>query len=139
MNFYDLQINGYAGADFNSDSLTEESLHLACLALKNDGVEHILATVITDSIDSSVAVGIEVGVPASLGRRWREFDFIRNGALSIIEGRTVGGRETVNVSDFEVVVVKTPSSERPISLSISLIWSVPVHDNVVDLLLTGSK
>ena len=52
MNFYDLQINGYAGADFNSDSLTEESLHRACLALRNDGVEHILATVITDSIDS---------------------------------------------------------------------------------------
>ena len=52
MNFYDLQINGYAGADFNSDSLTEESLHHACLALKDDGVEHILATVITDSIDS---------------------------------------------------------------------------------------
>ena len=52
MNFYDLQINGYAGADFNSDSLTEESLHHACLALKSDGVEHILATVITDSIDS---------------------------------------------------------------------------------------
>jgi len=52
VNFYDLQINGYAGADFNSDSLTEESLHHACLALKDDGVEHILATVITDSIDS---------------------------------------------------------------------------------------
>lgn len=74
-----------------------------------------------------------------MGRRFWEFNFLRNGALSIIEGRTVGGRETVNVSDFEVIVVKTPSSERPISLSVSLIWSVPVHDNVVDLLLTGSK
>ena len=51
MSFFDLQINGYAGADFNSNSLTEDSLHHACLALNEDGVEKILATIITDSID----------------------------------------------------------------------------------------
>ena len=43
-------INGYARADFNSNSLTEESLHHAC-RLSEDGVEQILATIITDSID----------------------------------------------------------------------------------------
>ncbi len=45
----DLQVNGYAGADFNADSLTAESLHAACLKLREHGVGQILATVITDA------------------------------------------------------------------------------------------
>lgn len=48
----DLQINGYAGADFSSLDLTVESLHHACKELENDGVEMVLATVITDELDS---------------------------------------------------------------------------------------
>ncbi|MEM7144124.1 MAG: N-acetylglucosamine-6-phosphate deacetylase [Verrucomicrobiota bacterium] len=48
----DLQVNGYAGTDFNSDDLTLDSLHLACTALEEDGVSSILATIITDHIDA---------------------------------------------------------------------------------------
>lgn len=51
----DLQINGYAGADFSSPDLTAEQLHGACLALEEDGVDTILATLITDEIDSLCA------------------------------------------------------------------------------------
>jgi N-acetylglucosamine-6-phosphate deacetylase len=52
---FDVQINGYAGVDFCSDALTGEELHTACEALQRDGVDGILATVITDSVPSLVA------------------------------------------------------------------------------------
>lgn len=45
--FFDLQVNGYGGVDFNSDALTGEQLHGACEKLAADGVAGILATVIT--------------------------------------------------------------------------------------------
>ena len=48
--FFDLQVNGYGGVDFNQDDLTAEGLHQACEKLAADGVEGILATVITESI-----------------------------------------------------------------------------------------
>jgi N-acetylglucosamine-6-phosphate deacetylase len=47
---FDLQVNGYAGTDFNRDGLTAEALHHACASLKEDGVEAILATFITDDL-----------------------------------------------------------------------------------------
>ncbi len=50
MKTFDLQVNGYAGIDFNRDELTGEQLHCACRALKEDGNQGILATIITDSI-----------------------------------------------------------------------------------------
>ncbi|QDT37667.1 N-acetylglucosamine-6-phosphate deacetylase [Stratiformator vulcanicus] len=50
--YVDLQVNGYAGVDFNSDGLTAERLHEACVALRRDGVESILATIITDDVDT---------------------------------------------------------------------------------------
>src|SRR4051812_25341003 len=46
--YLDLQVNGYGGIDFQSDELTAEGLHLACKGLQGDGVDGILATVITD-------------------------------------------------------------------------------------------
>lgn len=49
--YIDLQVNGYAGVDFNRDGLTVEQLHSCCKKLKDDGVEGILATVITDDVD----------------------------------------------------------------------------------------
>ena len=51
---FDLQVNGYAGADFCSGSLTSGQLHTACEALEADGVDGVLFTVITDSVDSLV-------------------------------------------------------------------------------------
>ncbi|MFZ4763649.1 MAG: N-acetylglucosamine-6-phosphate deacetylase [Roseimicrobium sp.] len=49
---FDLQVNGYAGTDFNRDGLTAEALHHACVCLREDGVQQILATVITDDLDA---------------------------------------------------------------------------------------
>jgi N-acetylglucosamine-6-phosphate deacetylase len=48
---FDIQVNGYAGADFCSHSLTLEQCRRACDELAADGVAGILATVITDSIE----------------------------------------------------------------------------------------
>jgi N-acetylglucosamine-6-phosphate deacetylase len=52
---FDLQVNGYKGADFNSDDLTLEALHGACLALEEDGCEGILVTFITEEIETICA------------------------------------------------------------------------------------
>lgn len=49
---FDLQVNGYAGTDFNRDGLTAEALHHACECLKADGVSGILATIITDDLSA---------------------------------------------------------------------------------------
>jgi N-acetylglucosamine-6-phosphate deacetylase len=44
---FDIQVNGYAGADFCSATLALEQCRHACDALAADGVDGILATVIT--------------------------------------------------------------------------------------------
>lgn len=48
---FDLQVNGYAGADFCSSDLSLEQCRAACEALREDGVGGILATLITDTVD----------------------------------------------------------------------------------------
>jgi N-acetylglucosamine-6-phosphate deacetylase len=48
--YCDLQVNGYAGVDFNQDNLAETELRRACARLREDGVEGILATVVTDQL-----------------------------------------------------------------------------------------
>lgn len=52
--YFDLQVNGYAGVDFNSLSLTEEQLYSACSKLQKDNLDGILATVITDDMKSMI-------------------------------------------------------------------------------------
>ena len=42
MGAFDLQVNGYAGVDFNGDLLSGEDLDQVCEALKKDGVGGIL-------------------------------------------------------------------------------------------------
>lgn len=48
---FDIQVNGYAGVDFNSESLGLEAIERACLRLEADGVDSILATIITARLD----------------------------------------------------------------------------------------
>jgi N-acetylglucosamine-6-phosphate deacetylase len=49
--YFDLQVNGYGGVDFNQDDLSADDLHRACEKLVADGVAGILATIITEKID----------------------------------------------------------------------------------------
>ena len=51
MKYFDLQVNGYGGVDFNSDGLTAEQLHVACERLQAGLVNGILATIITERLD----------------------------------------------------------------------------------------
>jgi N-acetylglucosamine-6-phosphate deacetylase len=48
--YFDLQVNGYAGIDFNAKELPIEALSAACDRLVADGVAGILATIITDDV-----------------------------------------------------------------------------------------
>jgi len=50
MNPFDIQVNGYAGINFNEDGLTPDQFREACVAMREDGVSHFLPTVITDHI-----------------------------------------------------------------------------------------
>jgi len=50
--FFDLQVNGYGGVDFNAEGLEADSLHRACGKLIDDGVGGILATIITADVDA---------------------------------------------------------------------------------------
>jgi N-acetylglucosamine-6-phosphate deacetylase len=54
-NFFDLQVNGYGGVDFNSDDLSADWLHTACVALERDGVGGVLATIITEHLPVMIA------------------------------------------------------------------------------------
>jgi N-acetylglucosamine-6-phosphate deacetylase len=53
--FFDLQVNGFAGVDFNSPRLTPEGLHQAALSLASAGVTHFLPTLITSSQEKMVS------------------------------------------------------------------------------------
>lgn len=53
--YFDLQVNGYAGVDFNRDDWTLPQLEAACDRLKRDGVVGILATIITAPLDQMAA------------------------------------------------------------------------------------
>jgi N-acetylglucosamine-6-phosphate deacetylase len=49
--YFDLQVNGYGGVDFNQDDLSPQDLHRACEKLRADDVGGILATIITENLD----------------------------------------------------------------------------------------
>jgi len=50
--YIDLQVNGFAGADFNGDDLTENRVHHACLLMREEGAAGLLPTVITAEPDA---------------------------------------------------------------------------------------
>jgi N-acetylglucosamine-6-phosphate deacetylase len=52
--YFDLQVNGCYGVDFNQDVLTAEDMHRACQGLEKDGVSGILATVITADLERMI-------------------------------------------------------------------------------------
>lgn len=49
---FDIQVNGYVGADFCSTGMTIDQCRHACEELAADGVDGILATVITDTVEA---------------------------------------------------------------------------------------
>ena len=99
--FFDLQVNGYAGVDFNRDDLTAEGLRLACERLAADGVSGFLPTVITDSL------------PAMAGRL-RRLAELRAGdelAIRMIPGVHVEGPFLNPAAGFTSAPI--PTEQRP--------------------------
>lgn len=52
--YFDLQVNGYAGVDFNSNQLNTNELEYACRKLAEDNVDGILLTIITDEFQKMI-------------------------------------------------------------------------------------
>ena len=48
-NYFDLQVNGYAGIDFNSEGLSDGELSHAFASMAADGVTAVLPTIITEA------------------------------------------------------------------------------------------
>lgn len=53
--FFDPQVNGYAGVDFNGKDLKPDGLHRAALALASSGVTRFLPTLITASQERTIS------------------------------------------------------------------------------------
>lgn len=49
---FDLQVNGYAGVDFNALGQSPDTVAAMCQRLRDEGVAGILATVITDNLEA---------------------------------------------------------------------------------------
>nr|WP_235951706.1 N-acetylglucosamine-6-phosphate deacetylase [Crateriforma spongiae] len=49
--YVDLQVNGFAGVDFNGHETTTDDIHRACRCIRDDGAEKFCPTVITDDLD----------------------------------------------------------------------------------------
>lgn len=49
--FFDLQVNGFAGVDFNNPGITPDQLHQATVRMKATGVTRYLPTLITSSLE----------------------------------------------------------------------------------------
>lgn len=52
--YYDIQVNGYGGVDYNKNDLSLQELHHSCLKLKYDGVAGIFATIITADLQDMI-------------------------------------------------------------------------------------
>jgi len=50
--FFDLQVNGFAGVDFNNSGCTPQQLQHAAAAIRSTGVTQFLPTLITSSLDT---------------------------------------------------------------------------------------
>lgn len=55
MGYFDIQVNGYGGVDYNQDDLAADDLRRSCERLQADGVDGILATIITEKPDIMAA------------------------------------------------------------------------------------
>jgi N-acetylglucosamine-6-phosphate deacetylase len=53
--FVDLQVNGFAGIDFNSETVTPDRVREACAAIRSTGVTRFLPTIITSSFERFAA------------------------------------------------------------------------------------
>lgn len=53
--FFDFQVNGYAGVDFQQGSVSLEDIQRAVKKLREDGVDGVLVALITDRIESIAA------------------------------------------------------------------------------------
>lgn len=49
MGAFDIQVNGYGGVDYNQDDLSADALRRSCKKLREDGVDGILATIVTEA------------------------------------------------------------------------------------------
>ncbi len=79
--FFDLQVNGYGGVDFNRDDLSADDLHRACQRLLSDGVGGILATIISEDL------GVMARRLANLARLHEADELVRRVLVGIhIEG-----------------------------------------------------
>lgn len=102
--YLDLQVNGFAGVDFNGDDATDDRLRHACQRLRDDGAASFLPTVITAELD------------AMIRRLARLAEFRQNDALAqeMIAGIHIEGPFISDVPGY--VGAHPPQAVRPAKL-----------------------
>ena len=68
--FLDLQVNGFAGVDFNDPATSAEQMHHALAALRSHGVTRLLPTIIVgpfDEYERCARTLLQANAPAILG------------------------------------------------------------------------
>ncbi|MEX0886032.1 MAG: hypothetical protein WD009_06290 [Phycisphaeraceae bacterium] len=87
--YIDVQVNGYAGVDFNQDALSSEDFHRACEALAAAGVASFLPTIVTEHLDkmaARLARLVELRVQDDLARQLITAVHIEGPFLSPLDG-----------------------------------------------------
>ncbi len=107
MGFFDLQVNGYAGVDFNGSDLDPVRVDAVCRRLADEGVDGILVAIITDALPAMEArlkamVRLREEVP-SLRRILRGIH-IEGPFLSAMDGyRGAHPADAVRMADVEAM------------------------------------
>ena len=123
MNFVDLQVNGYAGVDFNSDNLTDDEASHVAKRLKADHVASCLATIITADRQSMIR---RIGRIANLIETNTEF-------AEVITGIHIEG-PFINVQDgFVGAHPKSAVCKASISMAQELLEAAGGHAKLVTL------
>lgn len=121
--FVDLQVNGYAGVDFNSDKIDQTTLHQVVERLRHDRVEQILITIITAPLADMI----------QRIRMWVRLLSISPFATDIIAGMHIEGPFLSPVNGF--VGAHPVDAVRPADLEIAqkLIDSGEGHIRIITL------
>jgi N-acetylglucosamine-6-phosphate deacetylase len=135
---FDLQVNGFAGVDFNDAAITAQALDRALEAMRRTGVTLCLPTIITAREDALEArfKGLDRAVGASrLGRAMCPGYHLEGPFLNPAEGyRGCHPRDAMRAADAGLIARLEAGLSRPILL----ITLAPEIEGAIDLIRSAS-
>lgn len=104
--YFDIQVNGYGGVDFNQDDLSAQDFHTCCEKLAADGVGGILATFITDqpqTMIKRISRVVELRAGSELGKKLVQGIHIEGPFISPVAGyKGAHPDDAIRPADLEI-------------------------------------